>query len=146
MDYKIQLIDIQEYFMKPIVEPLQYQNLGWVDFRLTGGHGGRGVGPDARDGYGTPLWNPWRAWTWSGPPLEQAAQSVVRQLGTGASDGGWGEVIRSVELPPLPELREGELGSLVLGDWIQLISPTMMELSATSWKWWEEVLQKAVAS
>ena len=81
-----------------------------------------------------------------GSPLEQAAQSVLRQLGTGASDGGWGEVIRSVELPPLPELREGELGSLVLGDWIQLISPTMRDLSATSWKWWEEVLQLAMTA
>ncbi|CAK9071724.1 unnamed protein product [Durusdinium trenchii] len=57
---------------------------------------------------------------------------------------GWGEVIRSVELPPLQELREGELGSLVLGDWIQLISPTMRDLSTTSWRWWEEVMQGAM--
>ena len=81
-----------------------------------------------------------------GSPLEQAAQSVLRQLGTGATEGSWGEVIRSVELPPLPELREGELGSLVLGDWIQLISPTMRDLSATSWRWWEEVLQLAMTA
>ena len=81
-----------------------------------------------------------------GSPLEQAAQSVLRQLGTGTSDGGWGEVIRSVELPPLQELREGELGSLVLGDWIQLISPTMRDLSATSWRWWEEVMQGAMVA
>ena len=79
-----------------------------------------------------------------GSPLEQAAQPVLRQLGTGATDGGWGEVIRSVELPPLQDLREGELGSLVLGDWIQLISPTMRDLSATSWRWWEEVMQGAM--
>ena len=72
-----------------------------------------------------------------GSPLEQAAQSVLRQLGTGATDRGWGEVIRSVDL------REGELGSLVLGDWIQLISLTMRDLSATSWRWWE-VLQGAM--
>ena len=53
-------------------------------------------------------------------------------------------MIRSVELPPLQELREGELGSLVLGDWIQLISPTMRDLSTTSWRWWEEVMQGAM--
>ena len=58
-----------------------------------------------------------------GSPLEQAAQSVLRQLGTSSSDGNWGEVIRSVELPPLQDLREGDLGSLILGDWIQLITP-----------------------
>ena len=45
-----------------------------------------------------------------------------------------------------PSFREGELGSLVLGDWIQLISPTMRDLSATSWKWWEEVLQLAMTA
>ena len=55
-------------------------------------------------------------------------------------------MIRSVELPPLQELREGELGSLVLGDWIQLISPTMRDLSATSWRWWEEVMQGAMVA
>ena len=81
-----------------------------------------------------------------GSPLEQAAQSVLRQLGTSSSDGNWGEVIRSVELPPLQDLREGDLGSLILGDWIQLITPTMKDLSATSWKWWEEVLNLAMVA
>ena len=81
-----------------------------------------------------------------GSPLEQAAQSVLRQLGTNSSDGNWGEVIRSVELPPLQDLREGDLGSLILGDWIQLIMPTMKDLSATSWKWWEEVLNLAMVA
>ena len=38
-----------------------------------------------------------------GSPFEQA-QSVLRQLGTSSSDGSWGEVIRSVELPPLQDL------------------------------------------
>ena len=72
---------------------------------------------------------------------------MLRQLGTGSHEGSWGEVIRSVELPALQKLREGELqGSLVLGDWIQLISPTMWDLSATSWRWWEEVLQLAMAA
>ena len=60
-------------------------------------------------------------------------------LGSGATEGNWGEAIRSVELPPLPDLREGELGSLILGDWIQLISPTMRDLSTTVLVRWEPV-------
>ena len=32
------------------------------------------------------------------------------------------ETIRTVELTKLPEIKEGELGSLVVGDWIALIS------------------------
>ena len=79
-----------------------------------------------------------------GSPLEQAAQSVLRQLGTSSPEGQWAEAIRSVELPPLQDLREGDLGSLILGDWIQLVTPTMKDLSATSWKWWEEVLNFAM--
>ena len=81
-----------------------------------------------------------------GSPLEQAAQSVLRQLGTSPTDGQRAEVIRSVELPPLQDLREGDLGSLILGDWIQLVTPTMKDLSATSWKWWEDVLNFAMVA
>ena len=55
-------------------------------------------------------------------------------------------MIRSVELPPLQDLREGDLGSLILGDWIQLITPTMKDLSASSWRWWEEVLNLAMVA
>ena len=69
-----------------------------------------------------------------GSPLEQAAQTVLRQLGTTSSEGQWAEAIRSVELPPLQDLHEGDLGSIILGDWIQLVTPTMKDLSATSWK------------
>ena len=131
----------------------------WLGALQAGVHGGQGYG---REGFATPHHGtpgglgPGRGGLpdcavkngdlGKGSPLEQAAQSVLRQLGTGASDGSWGEAIRSVELPPLPELREGELGSLVLGDWIQLISPAMRDLSATSWKWWEEVLQLAMTA
>ena len=79
-----------------------------------------------------------------GNPLEQAAQTVLRQLGTSSSEGQWAEAIRSVELPPLQDLHEGDLGSIILGDWIQLVTPTMKDLSATSWKWWEEVLSFAM--
>ena len=130
----------------------------WLGALQAGIHGGPGYGREgfATPHHGTPGWQgPGRGLPdcavkngdlGKGSPLEQAAQSVLRQLGTGAPDGSWGETIRSVELPPLPELREGELGSLVLGDWIQLISPTMRDLSATSWKWWEEVLQLAMTA
>ena len=51
------------------------------------------------------------------------------------------ETIRTVELPKLPEIRDGELGSLVVGDWIALVSPTMKDLSGQSCKWWEAVLR-----
>ena len=56
----------------------------------------------------------------AGSPLEQAAHTVLRQLGQGGSDGSsWmGENIRSVGLPQLADLKEGDLGSLILGDWI----------------------------
>ncbi|CAK9080208.1 unnamed protein product, partial [Durusdinium trenchii] len=130
----------------------------WLGALQAGVHGGSGYGKEGfvTPHHGTPGWQgPGRGLPdcavkngdlGKGSPLEQAAQSVLRQLGTGGSDGSWGETIRSVELPPLPELREGELGSLVLGDWIQLISPTMRDLSATSWKWWEEVLQLAMTA
>ena len=46
-----------------------------------------------------------------------------------------------MELTKLPEIKEGELGSLVVGDWIALISPTMRDLSGSSSKWWDAVLR-----
>ena len=44
----------------------------------------------------------------------------------------------------LAELKEGDLGSLILGDWIQLVTPTMKDLSTNSWMWWEEVMRSAM--
>ena len=35
---------------------------------------------------------------------------------------------------------------MILGDWIQLGTPTMKDLSATSWKWWEDVLNFAMVA
>ena len=55
-----------------------------------------------------------------------------------------GENIRSVDLPQFADLKEGDLGSLILGDWIQLVSPTMKDLSTNSWMWWEEVMRSAM--
>lgn len=53
------------------------------------------------------------------------------------------ETIRTVELTKLPEIKEGELGSLVVGDWIALISPMMRDLSGSSSK---EQLRKPTLS
>eukprot|EP00435_Cladocopium_sp_Y103_P055404 s1091_g18.t1 len=54
-----------------------------------------------------------------------------------------GESIRTVDLPPLPGIKEGELGGVVIGDWLTLISPVMKDLSVSSGAWWEAVLQEA---
>eukprot|EP00435_Cladocopium_sp_Y103_P062154 s1305_g23.t1 len=56
---------------------------------------------------------------------------------------GAGESIRTVDLPPLPGIKEGELGGVVIGDWLTLISPVMRDLSVSSGAWWEAVLQEA---
>eukprot|EP00435_Cladocopium_sp_Y103_P030096 s34_g7.t1 len=56
---------------------------------------------------------------------------------------GLGESIRTVELPPLPGIKEGELGGTVIGDWIALITPIMRDLSASSSQWWEAVVKNA---
>eukprot|EP00435_Cladocopium_sp_Y103_P052700 s362_g16.t1 len=51
------------------------------------------------------------------------------------------ETIRSVELPPLPGIREGELGGSVVGDWLTLVAPVMKDLSISSCAWWEAVMK-----
>ena len=51
------------------------------------------------------------------------------------ADGGRGsyeEGLRTIDLPPLPGLSEGELGPLAAGDWVALITPMMKDLSASS--------------
>ena len=59
--------------------------------------------------------------------------------------GGWtpGETVRTVELPALGEVKEGELGSLVVGDWLMLISLVMKDLTVSSGAWWDQVLAVA---
>ena len=59
-------------------------------------------------------------------------------------EGHGDENIRTVTLPALPDLKEGEIGPLAAGDWITLITPLMKDLSATSSAWWEVVLTEAV--
>eukprot|EP00435_Cladocopium_sp_Y103_P005472 s1608_g1.t2 len=56
---------------------------------------------------------------------------------------GMNEAIRSVELPPLPGIREGELGGSVVGDWMTLVAPVMKDLSISSCTWWESVTKAA---
>eukprot|EP00435_Cladocopium_sp_Y103_P038238 s480_g10.t1 len=56
---------------------------------------------------------------------------------------GVNETIRSVELPALPGIREGELGGSVVGDWMTLVAPIMKDLSVSSSAWWEAVLKAA---
>eukprot|EP00435_Cladocopium_sp_Y103_P030541 s3116_g7.t1 len=53
------------------------------------------------------------------------------------------ENVRSVELPPLPGIREGELGGTVVGDWLTLVTPIMKDLSASSSAWWEAITKAA---
>ena len=51
--------------------------------------------------------------------------------------------VRTVELPALGEVKEGELGLLVVGDWLMLISPVMKDLTVSSGAWWDQVLAVA---
>eukprot|EP00435_Cladocopium_sp_Y103_P054363 s510_g17.t1 len=56
---------------------------------------------------------------------------------------GMNENVRSVELPPLPGVREGELGGTVVGDWMTLVAPIMKDLSASSCVWWDAITKAA---
>ena len=62
-----------------------------------------------------------------------------RWLGGESRDEG----VRSIELPPLPGLHEGELGPLAAGDWLALITPMMKDLSSSSALWWDGVMEEA---
>ena len=106
--------------------------------RLAGFDPGRGGLPDCavRDGDLA-----------KGSPLEQAAQSVAPAVGVleDLKETGGRPFDRS-SCRSFRNFETENWGSLVLGDWIQLISPTMRDLSATSWRWWEEVVQLAMAA
>ena len=56
---------------------------------------------------------------------------------------GWDESVRTVELPALPELNDGDLGPLAEGDWLALIAPVMKDLSGSSAAWWEAIMKEA---
>ena len=45
---------------------------------------------------------------------------------------GAGETIRTVDLPALPGIKDGELGGVVIGDWLTLISLVMKDLNISS--------------
>eukprot|EP00435_Cladocopium_sp_Y103_P069412 s890_g33.t1 len=93
--------------------------------------GGIGIGESVGAGSGGPL---------LGGGLHQDAGLLPSWLKSFATNQ---ESIRTVELAKLPEIKEGEMGSLVVGDWIALISPTMRDLSVSSSKWWDAVLRAA---
>ena len=92
---------------------------------MMGGHGNEG-------GYGG---------CFGGPGVPRMAPFQLPQELSWFS--GAGESIRSVDLPALPGIKEGELGGVVIGDWLTLISPVMKDLSISSGAWWEAVLYEA---
>ena len=55
----------------------------------------------------------------------------------------FGESIRTVDLPQLPSIKEGELGGAVLGDWLTLVAPIMKDLSVSSGAWWTAITRGA---
>ena len=78
----------------------------------------------------------WRWWLWwilrgtrdPAPPFQLPQELTWFQ--------GAGESIRTVDLPSLPGIKEGELGGVVIGDWLALISPMMKDLGISSGAWW----------
>ena len=78
------------------------------------------------------VFEPWQ------PPLQGVRRVCPHKLLVGP---GLEETVRSVELPPLPELSESEVGPLIAGDWITSVTPLMKDLSSSSATWWDEVLR-----
>eukprot|EP00435_Cladocopium_sp_Y103_P064506 s236_g26.t1 len=56
---------------------------------------------------------------------------------------GAGETIRTADITPLPAIKEGEFGGVVVGDWMALITPVMKDLSVSSGQWWDAVVTEA---
>ena len=53
------------------------------------------------------------------------------------------ESVRAVDLPPLQELSESEIGPLIAGDWSTTVGPFLRDMSSSSSMWWDEVLNVA---
>ena len=53
------------------------------------------------------------------------------------------ESVRAVDLPPLQELSESEIGPLIAGDWLTTVGPFLRDMSSSSSMWWDEVLNVA---
>eukprot|EP00435_Cladocopium_sp_Y103_P044759 s704_g12.t1 len=97
------------------------------------GHGGPGSGPGGGyggDGFG-----------YGGHGMPRMAHFPMPQEMVWFQ--GVNETIRSVELPPLPGIKEGELGGSVVGDWMTLVAPVMKDLSVSSSSWWDSVTKAA---
>ena len=68
-----------------------------------------------------------------------------RSLNQGAGDGNGvrqdqGGNHRTVELP---ELSDGDLTPLILGDWLEVVKPLMMDLSPQASRWWVLVVEES---
>ena len=108
---------------------------------IPGGHfpggGGCGGGPGGPPG---------------GPPDGHGGGLLGGLHGGGGQLPGWlngvmagQEAVRTVELPELQDLAtaEQDMGPLLAGDWMMMISPFMSDLSSSSSAWWQEVLRVA---
>ena len=86
----------------------------------------------------------------NGIPLVDPGSDKGNGVGQGDVPPSWlsalltqQESVRSVELPPLNDLGEAEIGPLLAGDWLTSITPLMRDISPSSSQWWDLVLQAA---
>ena len=125
-------------------------------------YGGQGGHPPS-GGPGQPPNGDGRGHGFGGMPYGQGSGQGGHGRGNGAGYGGYGvphmapfqlpqdmmwypgmaENVRSVELPLLPGIREGELGGTVVGDWMTMVAPIMRSMSMNSTAWWEAVTRAA---
>ena len=125
-------------------------------------YGGQGGHPPS-GGPGQPPNGDGRGHGFGGMPYGQGSGQGGHGRGNGAGYGGYGvphmapfqlpqdmmwypgmaENVRSVELPLLPGIREGELGGTVVGDWMTMVAPIMKSMSMNSTAWWEAVTRAA---
>ena len=114
----------------------------------SGGQHGGGLPGGGAPGGGPPVWPGGNPWLSSGDG--HADPGGFSFGGTASNLPAWyggllgrEETVRSLELPPLPELSESEVGPLIAGDWITSVTPFMKDLSSSSAAWWDEVLRCA---
>ena len=74
-----------------------------------------------------------------GAGLERTTESSTSATGVGGSQDQGGNH-RTVELP---ELSGGDLTPLILGDWLEVVKPLMMDLSPQASRWWVLVVEEA---
>ena len=74
-----------------------------------------------------------------GADLGRTTESSTSATGVGGSQDQGGNH-RTVELP---ELAGGDLTPLILGDWLEVVRPLMMDLSPQASRWWVLVVEEA---